>query len=89
MSLNSNSVLSKSISTVISPKHRFVRNIQSLQVAEVQKTCKTCKKKAKEPRSKRAIKYREADTKGLTIRTDNGPQFKSKATEAYISFTKG
>jgi len=32
----------------------------------------------------RAIKYREADTKGLTIRTDNGPQFKSKATEAYM-----
>ena len=32
----------------------------------------------------RAIKYREADTKGLTIRKDNGPQFKSKATEAYM-----
>ena len=32
----------------------------------------------------RAIKYREADTKGLTIRTDNGPQFKSKVTEAYM-----
>ena len=37
----------------------------------------------------RAIKYKEVDRKGLTIRTDNGSQFKSKATEAYISsFTK-
>jgi len=32
----------------------------------------------------RAIKYREVDRKELTIRTDNGPQFKSKATEAYM-----
>jgi len=37
----------------------------------------------------RAIKYREVDRKELTIKTDNGSQFKSKATEAYIStFTK-
>jgi len=32
----------------------------------------------------RAIEYRKVDTKKLTIRTDNGPQFKSKATEGYL-----
>ena len=37
----------------------------------------------------RAMKYWEVDRKELTIKTDNGSQFKSKATEAYISpFTK-
>jgi len=32
----------------------------------------------------KAAGYRKVDTKKLTIRTDNGPQFKSKATEAYM-----
>jgi len=33
---------------------------------------------------KKAVEYRKVDTKELTIRTDNGPQFKAKGTEAYI-----
>jgi len=112
MILNSNSMLSKSISTVIILKLRFARNIQSLPVAEVQKTHKTCKDAyvpmidvmdvrdraivgthlGQKSKSKnfiecidRGIKYREADTKGLTIRTDNGPQFNSNVTKACIS----
>jgi len=33
---------------------------------------------------KKAVEYRKVDTKELTIRTDNGPQFKAKGTEAYM-----
>ena len=43
-----------------------------------------CKSKNSIECMQKAVEYRKADTKKLMIRTDNGPQFKAKGTEACI-----
>ena len=82
-------VLKKRYGIIVNHKKIYRMRKELGLLRKYKKHAKHARERPKNHEVSERNKYWEADTKGLTIRTDNGPQFKSKATEVYISpFTK-